>query len=84
MRTRHSGIQLDILSLYRGMLREARRRTNPAARANLHRYIQSEFRANRDVPRKEVSRIEWLLNYGRNKLEELQAQKANTGFSVVR
>jgi succinate dehydrogenase assembly factor 1 len=81
---RHSGMQIDVLSLYKSLLKEAQRRTDAASRVNLAAYIRGEFRDNMKLPRKEVSKIEWLVHRGRNKLEELQAQKPNTRFNVLR
>ncbi|KPI89937.1 hypothetical protein ABL78_0905 [Leptomonas seymouri] len=81
---RHSGVQLEILSMYRRMLREVGRMEDPDTRRNLTAYIRSEFEKHRDVPRKNILKIEWLLNYGKRKLEDLQAMGQHTRFSMMR
>lgn len=83
-RVRHSGVQLDVLSLYRGLMREANRRTDPESRDRLRTYVRAEFQQHKAIERKEIARIEWLLHYGRTRLEELQAQKPTTGFNILR
>lgn len=80
---RHSGVQMDVLRLYRGLLREAQRRTDEATRLALAAYVRAQFRTHGAIPRKEVSQIEWHLHYGRTKLEELRAQKPTTRFNIV-
>jgi hypothetical protein len=84
-RVRHSGVQMEVLSLYRALLREANRRTDPGARERLRAYVRDDFKANAvELQRRDVARIEWRLNYGRARLEELKAQKPSTGFGVIR
>ncbi|KEG15145.1 hypothetical protein DQ04_00171090 [Trypanosoma grayi] len=81
---RRSGVQLEILGLYRDLLRETRRMEDPQTRENLRRFIRAEFSANSDIPRKFVTRIEWQLHHGRNKLEELRGMRSDTKFSFMR
>ncbi|KPA78609.1 hypothetical protein ABB37_06209 [Leptomonas pyrrhocoris] len=81
---RHSGVQVDILNMYRSMLREVGRMEDPDTRRNLTAYIRSEFDKHRDVPRKNILKIEWQLNYGKRKLEDLQAMGRHTKFSMMR
>ncbi len=83
LKTRHSGVQLEVLALYRGLLKEANRRTDAKSRLALRSYIQTDFRTNKSIAKKEVARIEWLIHYGRARLEDLQHQKASTGFSIM-
>ncbi|KAL9655924.1 hypothetical protein ABK040_007545 [Willaertia magna] len=64
-----SGIQRDVLSLYRQFLRTAKRKENPEM---LKKYIRHEFNTYKDIPKNETNRIEWFLRNGYNKLEMLQ------------
>jgi hypothetical protein len=81
---RHSGVQVEILRMYRSMLREVRRMDDLDTRRNLTAYIRSEFDKHRDVPRKNILKIEWQLNYGKRKLEDLQAMSPHTKFTMMR
>ncbi|KAG5507656.1 hypothetical protein JKF63_06605 [Porcisia hertigi] len=81
---RHSGVQVEILSLYRRMLREVARMDDADTRHSLAAYIRQEYDKQRDVPRKNIMKIEWKLNYGKRKLEELQAMSKNTKFTIMR
>lgn len=81
---RHSGVQVEILNVYRSMLREVRRMEDAGTRRNLTAYIRSEFDKHRDVPRKNILKIEWQLNYGKRKLEDLQAMGKHTRFTMMR
>ncbi|CCW69603.1 unnamed protein product [Phytomonas sp. Hart1] len=84
MRPRHSGVQLQILNLYRRMLKEAFRMHDADTRSNLQTYIRSEFDKNVDVSRKHVAKIEWCINTGKRKLEDLQLMNPNTKFCMKR
>ncbi|RNF25787.1 uncharacterized protein Tco025E_01998 [Trypanosoma conorhini] len=81
---RRSGVQLEILSLYRDMLKASQRMEDPQARRDMRRFIRAEFDRNRDIPRKFVTRIEWQLHHGKNKLEELRAMRPDTKFSILK
>ncbi|CCW64940.1 unnamed protein product [Phytomonas sp. EM1] len=81
---RYSGVQLQILNLYRRMLKEVFRMRDAETRFNLQKYIRSEFDQNVNVPRKHVAKIEWCINTGRRKLEELQLMNPNTKFCIKR
>ena len=80
---RYSGQQREVLCLYRDCLREALRLEDSASSRNLHAFIQSKFREGRDIPRKEVTRVEWQMHYGRTKLDELRALRADAKFHLV-
>ncbi|GET87833.1 hypothetical protein, conserved [Leishmania tarentolae] len=81
---RRSGVQSEILSVYRGMLREVSRMHDADTRRNLSAYIRQEYEKQRDIPRKNIMKIEWRLNYGKRKLEELQAMSKHTKFTMMR
>lgn len=63
---RHSKLQLQVLSLYRNLLRVAR--SKPGATE----YVQYEFRKNASISKTEVMRIEHLLRRGERQLEGLK------------
>lgn len=77
---RHSGVQVELLSLYRQMLREVDRMTDPDTRKNLRTYIRAEFDKNVSVPRKHIAKIEWCMNTAKRKLEDLQRMSSTTKF----
>ncbi|KAL7701093.1 Complex 1 protein (LYR family) [Lotmaria passim] len=81
---RHSGVQIEVLNLYRSMLREVRKMDDAETRRNLTAFIRSEYDKHRDVPRKDILKIEWQINYGKRKLEDLQAMGKNTKFTMMR
>ncbi|KAG5508082.1 hypothetical protein GH5_07139 [Leishmania sp. Ghana 2012 LV757] len=82
--TRRSGVQAEILSVYRSMLREVARMQDTDTRRDLSAYIRQEYDKQRDIPRKNIMKIEWKLNYSKRKLEELQAMSKHTKFTIMR
>ena len=80
---RMSGLQLEILGLYRSCVKAANRLEDPKSKMNLRRFIRAEFDKQRSIPRRMVTKIEWQMHYGRTKLEDLKAMKPNTKFNVV-
>ncbi|KAF2456716.1 complex 1 protein-domain-containing protein [Lineolata rhizophorae] len=65
---RLSGLQRDVLSLYRACLRAARKK--PAdTRANFIEFARREFRANASIDRKNFAAIEFMLRKGQRQLE---------------
>ncbi|KAH9589070.1 Complex 1 LYR protein [Trypanosoma melophagium] len=81
---RRSGVQLEILSLYHDLLKETQKMKDPQTRENLRHFIRSEFNGNIDIPRRHVTRIEWQLHYGKNKLEELRDMRPDSKFTLMR
>ena len=63
---RHSKIQLQVLSLYRQLLRAARNKPGAAE------YIQHEFHRNATISKTEVMKIEQLVRRGQRQLENLK------------
>ncbi|KAI5306574.1 hypothetical protein KEM56_000230 [Ascosphaera pollenicola] len=65
---RLSGIQREVLSLYRQCLRMVR--TKPEdARPNFYRFARREFEKNLSLRKKDFATIEFLLRKGRKQLE---------------
>ncbi|KAJ5343530.1 hypothetical protein N7541_008244 [Penicillium brevicompactum] len=68
MMARLSGLQRDVLSLYRKCLREVRNKPVDA-RSNFKNYARSEFQKHRSVNKKDFSTVEYLLRKGQRQLE---------------
>ena len=69
---RLSGLQRDVLSLYRQCLRSAR--TKPAeTRPNFEAYARHEFERNIALDKKDFGAIEFLLRKGQRQLETYAA-----------
>jgi hypothetical protein len=67
---RLSGLQKQVISMYRIMLRASETKSNAT---EIQRMIKTEFRKNaHEIPVTHHNRIEWHLNQSRNKLELLQ------------
>ncbi|KAH6844120.1 hypothetical protein B0T12DRAFT_359324 [Alternaria alternata] len=67
---RLSGLQKDVLSLYRQCLRAVKQK--PTSNMLVWRLMmirRSEFHKHRDVGKKDFGTIEYLLRRGRNQLE---------------
>ncbi|KAI4721891.1 hypothetical protein E4T48_01891 [Aureobasidium sp. EXF-10727] len=65
---RLSGLQREVLSLYRKCLRETRKK--PAdVRPNFLQFTRSEFREHKDYDKKDFSAIEYMLRKGQRQLE---------------
>ncbi|RPB23103.1 hypothetical protein L211DRAFT_826052 [Terfezia boudieri ATCC MYA-4762] len=64
-----TGLQKDVLSLYRACLRQAKLKP-VETRENFRQFAsRDEFRSHLDVDRKDFNTIEYLLRTGRRKLE---------------
>ncbi|KAH8145566.1 uncharacterized protein LAJ45_10366 [Morchella importuna] len=57
---KRTGIQRDVLALYRLCLREARKKPSDA-RENFRNFARDEFRAHLDIKKKDFATIEHLL-----------------------
>ncbi|KAJ9436334.1 hypothetical protein DIPPA_03095 [Diplonema papillatum] len=79
---RGSGAQQDARTLYKQLLRESLRKSDPQARQNLQEYIKAEFRRNAEMPKNQYNRIDWSLRRGKAHLEMLQNSNPADGFSV--
>ncbi|KAJ5834290.1 hypothetical protein N7447_000316 [Penicillium robsamsonii] len=65
---RLSGLQRDVLSLYRKCLREIRNKPEDS-RINFKNYARAEFQKHLSVNKKDFSTIEYLLRKGNRQLE---------------
>ena len=75
MTTRLSGVQREVLNLYREALR--RGRALPlSSRGPALAFIRQEFRAGLSVDRLDFQRIEHLLRAGKKKLDSLAKSEA--------
>ena len=67
---RHSGIQRQVLSLYRESLQAARRIPNPAGAAAAAAFARAEFRRGAStVDRMDFQRVEHMLRAARKQLD---------------
>ncbi|CDP00907.1 unnamed protein product [Coffea canephora] len=69
---RLSGMQKQVLALYRGFLRAAHSKS-PEERHKIESFVSSEFRRNaKQIDRKNFQYIEYLLRLGKKQLEQLK------------
>ncbi|EGP92405.1 uncharacterized protein MYCGRDRAFT_31653 [Zymoseptoria tritici IPO323] len=68
---RLSGLQRDVLSLYRRCLRSARTKT--AHRANFEAFARQEFEKNIGLNKKDFATIEFLVRKGTRQVETYEA-----------
>jgi succinate dehydrogenase assembly factor 1 len=79
---RLSGIQKQVLSLFRSFLRVARSKS-PDTRLGIERYVGDQFRRDaHGIDKKDFQRIEYLLRRGTKQLELLKANQI-TGFKIL-
>lgn len=70
---RLSGMQKQVLSLYRAFLRAARSKS-PEDRGRIESIVSEEFRRNsKQVDRKNFVYIEYLLRLGKKQLDQLKS-----------
>ena len=80
---RLSGVQKQVLSLHRSLLRAARSKPLEARR-DIELFVNSEFRKNATaVDRKNFQTIEFLLRRGNKQLQMLRSSDVS-GFTFVR
>ncbi|CAN8317349.1 unnamed protein product [Cochlearia groenlandica] len=71
--TKLSGMQKQVLTLYRGFLRAARSKTGED-RTRIETIVSTEFRKNsKEVDRKNFQYIEYLLRLGTKQLDQLKS-----------
>jgi succinate dehydrogenase assembly factor 1 len=68
-----SGLQRDVLSLYRRCLRAARSKPD-GTRPNFQRFARREFERNTMLDKKDFGTIEFMLRKGQRQLEIYQAK----------
>lgn len=79
---RHSGIQKQVLALYRESLRAARRVPAPEGAAAAAAFARQEFRLGAaTVDRMDFQRVEHLLRAARKRLDALQKSNV-TNFAL--
>ncbi|KAF1920172.1 complex 1 protein-domain-containing protein [Ampelomyces quisqualis] len=66
--TRLSGLQRDVLTLYRQCLRALKEKPSDT-RPHFREFARAQFRKHIDVSKKDFATIEYLLRRGRNQLE---------------
>lgn len=77
-----SGMQKQVLALYRGFLRAARSKS-PEDRRQIELIVSDEFRRNsKQVDRKNFLYIEYLLRRGKHQLDQLKSP-ATVGLSSL-
>ena len=77
---RYSGVQKQVLALYRDGLRRARELPDVNSRNAAKAFIVREFRKGMEVDRLDFQRIEHLLRTGKKKLTSLAS---SDGFRVA-
>ncbi|KAK0746240.1 complex 1 protein-domain-containing protein [Schizothecium vesticola] len=65
---RLSGLQKEILSLYRQCLRECRKKPD-ASRSHFKTFARNEFDKNMSLDKRDFAAIEFLLRKGRRQLD---------------
>lgn len=83
---RLSGLQKQVIALYRETLRAARQQPlETEARVSLAAYVVTEFRSKaKTVEKLDIQRIEHLMRQGRKKMTALTASDGGiSGFGVV-
>ncbi|KAL6869038.1 hypothetical protein ACO1O0_000361 [Amphichorda felina] len=65
---RLSGLQKEVLALYRQCLRESRKKP-PATRAHFENFARAEFARNLAIDKRDFAAIEYLLRKGRRQLD---------------
>ncbi|KAM3476710.1 hypothetical protein MY4038_006057 [Beauveria bassiana] len=75
---RLSGLQKEVLALYRHCLRESRKKpevpacptpTRSATRPHFQAFARSEFAKSRDIDKRDFAAIEFLLRKGKRQLQ---------------
>jgi hypothetical protein len=65
-----SGLQKQVLNLYRRLLRTASEQTVPTVRHNLKQFIRKEFKSKaNEINSKDISSIEHQIRFGERRLE---------------
>ncbi|KAA0147557.1 hypothetical protein FNF27_02403 [Cafeteria roenbergensis] len=78
---RLSGLQRDVLALYRECLRAARAKPSADARQAGHEYVRAKFREHASIRRADFMRIEFLIRQGRKQLDMFGRPDVD-GFAV--
>ncbi|KAI5466632.1 complex 1 protein-domain-containing protein [Mariannaea sp. PMI_226] len=65
---RYSGLQKEVLALYRNCIRESRKKPT-ANRPHFEAFARSEFARNLNLDKRDFAAIEFLLRKGRRQLD---------------
>jgi len=78
---KYSGIQKQILKLYKDFLKEIRKFPETKGKQELFYYIRNQFKEkSKKIPKREFQKIEYLLNFGKRQLKLL---KEIDNFSIT-
>ncbi len=81
---RLSGLQKDVLSLYRTLLRSVNKKPDPQVRLHLREVVKQSFREEaQSVNRNDFRTIEHMLRHG-HKQKKLLDMPGFTGATIVR
>ncbi|KAF5722143.1 hypothetical protein FMUND_3163 [Fusarium mundagurra] len=79
---RLSGLQKEVLALYRNCLRESRKKPQ-ATRSHFESFARHEFSRNLAIDKRDFAAIEFLLRKGRRQLEHSHVQGADDGAAEM-
>jgi uncharacterized protein with gpF-like domain len=78
-----SGVQLEVLRLFRGFIRELRNKT-PETKSQFRELIYARFYQDAKIPKSNFQAIEYQLDLGRRRLQQFKkGQLASAGFKYV-
>lgn len=78
---RHSGLQKEVLKLYKSFLRELQKKPHFEGKAQLQQHIRDTFKLRAStVSVRDIKRVEHFLRYGRRQLEILKLQGTEGTF----
>lgn len=81
--SQYSGVQREVLFLYRSFLKTIEGLKDAQTRNNLREHVREKFDEGANLPKRKIDVLEWQLNYGKRKLEELDALGKNSKFRFV-
>lgn len=76
---RHSGLQKQVLALYKNALRAAKSKSDASGSLET---VRASFRENKDIDRKDFRLIEFLLRQGERKVKLLSAPGVKTARTM--
>ena len=78
---KHSGLQLQVLALYRRALRLAREKPGDSRISSVE-FVRKEFRKHKDVDKKDFRRIEYLIRKAEKQLALFASPTSSAVTSV--
>lgn len=77
-----SGLQKEVISLYRNFLRTAKEQSVPSVRENLKRFLAREFKSKAtEINTKDINGIEHQIRLARKRLEFFKEHKSIKKFT---